>query len=343
MKHKFFTPSVLTAFSCSLLALAASFLGAHRLSRPAIAQPSSHNSLVGQLPDPPAAGTYQVQLRHSNKCLHQHGNNQNNGGNVTQWDCIEQDNVKVILEPIQLFEVDGTPQFGPYFFLRFKHSNKCVSLPADAANNGANITQQDCNSNSLGLQWLQIPASDGYVYVVNAATGKCLHQHGNNQNNGGNITQWDCVDQGNVQWKFITPGQAQVEPSNDSSFATEICDRTISLKSWKGDYLHRPDSNQGVTTWSTGVGNQWLVECLDDGKIQFKSWKGDYLHRPDSNQGVTTWSTGIGNHWTLEPGDDGKIQLKSWKGDYLHRPDSNQGVTTWSTGIGNHWTVEILE
>ena len=31
---------------------------------------------------------------------------------------------------------------------------------------------------------------------------------------------------------------------------------TIRLKSWKGDYLHRPDSPQGVTTWDVGVGNE---------------------------------------------------------------------------------------
>ena len=31
-----------------------------------------------------------------------------------------------------------------------------------------------------------------------------------------------------------------------------------------------------------------------------KSWKGDYLHRPDSAQGVTTRGSGIGNEWTLE-------------------------------------------
>jgi hypothetical protein len=76
--------------------------------------------------------------------------------------------------------------------------------------------------------------------------------------------------------------------------------------------------------------------------LKLKSWKGDYLHRPDSEQGVTTWSTGIGNEWTVEKIAGDKIKLKSWKGDYLHRPDSEQGVTTWSTGIGNEWTVEVI-
>ena len=116
----------------------------------------------------------------------------------------------------------------------------------------------------------------------------------------------------------------------------------IKLKSWKGDYLHRPDTDQGVTTWHTGVGNEWTVEEIADNKIKLKSWKGDYLHRPDTNQGVTTWSTGVGNEWTVEAIATNKIKLKSWKGDYLHRPDSAQDVTTWSTGIGNEWEFEII-
>ncbi|MDB9344115.1 lamin tail domain-containing protein [Nodularia spumigena CS-588/06] len=36
----------------------------------------------------------------------------------------------------------------------------------------------------------------------------------------------------------------------------------IKLKSWKGDYLHRPDTAQGVTTWNTGIGNEWIVELI---------------------------------------------------------------------------------
>jgi hypothetical protein len=81
---------------------------------------------------------------------------------------------------------------------------------------------------------------------------------------------------------------------------------------------------------------------FDPHKISLKSWKEDYLHRPDQPQGVTTWHTGIGNEWVIEPIEGGKVKLKSWKGDYLHRPDQPQGVTTWHTGIGNEWVVEPL-
>lgn len=82
----------------------------------------------------------------------------------------------------------------------------------------------------------------------------------------------------------------------------ERCGTEVSLMSWKGDLLHRPDSKQGVTVWHTGIGNVWQVECTGDGRFRLKSWKGDYLHRPDSKQGLTTWNSGIGNEWTLMQG-----------------------------------------
>lgn len=126
-------------------------------------------------------------------------------------------------------------------------------------------------------------------------------------------------------------------------FESPVPSKKIRLKSWKGDYLHRPDQPQGVTTWNTGIGNEWSLIDLGNGKVSLKSWKGDYLHRVDQDQGVTTWNTGVGNEWTLESIEDGQISLKSWKNDYLHRPDKPQGVTTWNTGIGNKWIIEEVK
>ncbi|MBK9754635.1 MAG: RICIN domain-containing protein [Nannocystis sp.] len=74
---------------------------------------------------------------------------------------------------------------------------------------------------------------------------------------------------------------------------------TIWLRSSKGDCLHRPNSPQGVTTFSMGIGNEWTLE-LRGSKVLLRSWKGDYLHRPDSPSGVTTWSATIGSEWTVE-------------------------------------------
>lgn len=112
--------------------------------------------------------------------------------------------------------------------------------------------------------------------------------------------------------------------------------QTIRLKSWQGDYLHRPDGPPGVTTWPVGE-LVWGLEATESGRFRLKSWKGDYLHRPDGPPAATTWPAGEID-WTVEV-LDGKIRLKSWKGDYLCRPDPQGWVLTADSG-GIDWTVE---
>jgi len=129
----------------------------------------------------------------------------------------------------------------------------------------------------------------------------------------------------------------------------------VKVKSWTGDYLHRPDNAEGVTTHDSGIGNEWTVEQVDDGKIMLKSWKGDYLHRPDNSGGVTSWGKGgKGDIWTIEELDSGKgegkfpssaelVSFKSWKGDHLHRSNGDGNATSYTKhGIGNVWTIEIM-
>ena len=95
----------------------------------------------------------------------------------------------------------------------------------------------------------------------------------------------------------------------------------------------------------------YYIESIDANNLRLKSWKGDYLHRADTNVArdkVTAWDTGIGNDWTIEcisllPNP--KIRLKSLKGDYLHRADTNEAqdkVTVWDTGVGNEWIIELI-
>jgi hypothetical protein len=134
---------------------------------------------------------------------------------------------------------------------------------------------------------------------------------------------------------LLSLAEVQVFPST-AVMGNAHCNDLVRVKSWKGDYLNRPNTVQGVTSDVAGAaGNEWTVECKPNGNVQLRSWKGDYLHRPDSPQGVTTWDQG---EWTVVPSRGSTFMLRSWKGDYLHRPDSPQGVTTWDQG---EWTVEI--
>jgi Group XII secretory phospholipase A2 precursor (PLA2G12) len=147
----------------------------------------------------------------------------------------------------------------------------------------------------------------------------------------------------------IEQPQASTDPTDADIVSTielsKLCGRTVYLKSWKGDYLHRPDDNaQKITTWNPTFGSQWAIECLDNGKFRFRSWKRDYLHRTSDNlQKITAWGATPGSQWDIETPDSSAALIRSWKGDYLHRPDGNvRKITTWDPTLGSQWTIYLL-
>ena len=149
--------------------------------------------LAADAPRANAADYVYLVNKNSKKCLHQHGGINSNGAPITQWDCINQSNVK--LEKI--------PANNGSFFLRFAHSGKCVHLHQASNKNSVPITQWEC-IDQANVKWREEPLGNGYSYIRSEQTDKCLHQHGGTNKNGGAITQWDCVNQPNVQWKFVS-------------------------------------------------------------------------------------------------------------------------------------------
>ncbi|MFO0568520.1 MAG: hypothetical protein U0263_22855 [Polyangiaceae bacterium] len=134
------------------------------------------------------------------------------------------------------------------------------------------------------------------------------------------------------------PGQSPVDPDAEPEKVASppFCGGDVEFKSSSNDYLHRPDAPEGVTTWSTGSGNIWSVECTG-GKIKLRSWKGDYLRRTAEGKAVTT---GQADEWSVERAGE-KYRLRSSKGDYLIRADQAQGVATAEKGAARDWTVEF--
>ncbi len=122
-----------------------------------------------------------VQAKHSGKCMSVDEGSFKDNAKISQWDCINQTNVKVRKMP----RPNGT------FALQFEHSNKCAQVNGASHDDDALVTQWEC----LGLPnvaWREQPAADGYSFIVNVESGKCLHQHGGTQGNGDLITQWGC-------------------------------------------------------------------------------------------------------------------------------------------------------
>ncbi|HEY7304702.1 MAG TPA: RICIN domain-containing protein [Bryobacteraceae bacterium] len=76
------------------------------------------------------------------KCAQVDGRSHANGANVSQWDCLSQDNVKWSTRPAG----DG------YVFLVNKESGKCMQVDGMSKANGANISQWDC-VNQDNVKW----------------------------------------------------------------------------------------------------------------------------------------------------------------------------------------------
>jgi hypothetical protein len=138
-----------------------------------------------------------IKVKHSDKCIQVNDGSQDNGALITQWDCLDQDNIlwtKVFVD-------------GHHFMLQNKNSGQCAvvgpSWTGTPGVNGTPIVQGDCTKQD-NTSWITKYAGPFLVYIVNDASGKCMHQEGGIGDNGGKISLWDCVDQDNVKFT-ITP------------------------------------------------------------------------------------------------------------------------------------------
>lgn len=89
-----------------------------------------------------------------------------------------------------------------YYYIRAKHSDKCLHQHGGTLTNGGAITQWDCIDQG-NVQWRIEPSpTPGYYFIKARHSDKCAHQHGGTYGNGDPITQWDCVNQGNLKWRI---------------------------------------------------------------------------------------------------------------------------------------------
>jgi hypothetical protein len=97
-------------------------------------------------------------------------------------------------------------QTGVHYYIRAKHSGKCLHQHGATYGNGDPITQWDC-VDQPNVQWKLEMSSEANRYFIKVRhSGKCAHQHGATYENGDAITQWDCIEQPNVRWSFIPAG-----------------------------------------------------------------------------------------------------------------------------------------
>lgn len=139
-----------------------------------------------------------------------------------------------------------------YYYIRARHSNKCLHQHGGVLDNGAPLTQWDC-VDQTNVQWRIEPSpTPGYYFIKARHSDKCAHQHGGTYNNGDPITQWSCVNQSNVKWR--------ITPAGSGYYYIQV------QHSGKCMHVHGGGSGNGdlITQWSciNQPNVQWTFEAV---------------------------------------------------------------------------------
>jgi len=137
---------------------------------------------------------FQVVLvvKHSGKCAQVDGASKDDGANISQWDCVDQDNVKWLRV---------TREDGLLAFINMA-SIKVMQVDGASMESGANVSQWEVKPDQQGALWRPEDAGDGLVLLVNGSSGKCLGVADGSDENGGNIVQLDCAREENMEWQI---------------------------------------------------------------------------------------------------------------------------------------------
>ncbi|MDI1429604.1 fascin domain-containing protein [Polyangium sorediatum] len=146
-------------------------------------------------------------------------------------------------------------------------------------------------------------------------------------------------------WSYVGEayGVVSMAASGDSAqvLGPARCGDRVRLRSKMGDYLHRPEGPERATTWGSGIGNVWTVECMNNGNIQLRSRLGDYLHRAGAGAYPPITTHSQQGEWTVVPTANGRFKLRSSQNDYLSRTNQNDGLLLASSGH-DEWTAEVI-
>jgi Ricin-type beta-trefoil lectin domain-like len=137
--------------------------------------------------------SYNLRASHSWKCAQVNGASYANGAVISQWDCVNQDNVEWYLLPLE----------NGYYILRAKHSNKCAQVNGASYDDNAVISQWTCVVNGRTpehSQWSLVSTDNNKFYIQSKHSKKCAQVNGSSNANGAVISQWDCVNRNNVKW-----------------------------------------------------------------------------------------------------------------------------------------------
>jgi hypothetical protein len=194
--------------------------------------------------EPSHDGSWFIKFVHSGKYIHVQGALTTNNCPVTQWERVEQNNLKWRFHPAgaQISSPGNWALFGHKPTLAIQSGvGSYLHVLNGVANNEAKLTTWNW-VNQDNLKWHIEPSPNPGFFFISSKINPSfvVHQLGANNNNGGETTLWNKAThghQGNLQVSF--------EPAGGEFWYIKFAH--------SGKYLHvqggRPDNNQPVTQW----------------------------------------------------------------------------------------------
>ncbi|WP_111979366.1 glycosyl hydrolase 53 family protein [Algibacillus agarilyticus] len=138
----------------------------------------------------PTATTNRIRSRISDRCIDVNGARKNNGEDILQWSCHNNDNQQWTFNAVD----------SGYYQIQAKHSGLCLDIESASDNDGANVIQWTCKD-TYNQQFIKEDMGDGYFRLKSRASGKCIDIYAQGTSNGDSAIQWSCHDGWNQQWK----------------------------------------------------------------------------------------------------------------------------------------------
>jgi Ricin-type beta-trefoil lectin domain-like/O-Glycosyl hydrolase family 30/Bacterial Ig domain/HYR domain len=153
-----------------------------------------------------ADGLYRIKVKHSGKYMQVNNASNNNGAALTQWQFVDQDNLKFMVRK-KGFDYMITP----------KYNEKLLTIANQSQTNGALLTQSDDIGYDHQRFYIIPDAESGYYRIVTKHSNKHLAVLANSQLNGGSIVQWTSLNGDNFKWQFEPVEEIPVLPDGTYS------------------------------------------------------------------------------------------------------------------------------
>lgn len=176
-------------------------------------------------------GAYSITAKHSGKALDVSNSSLDNGATVNQWDYVNGNNQKWLVESIG----DGT------YRLTAANSGKALDVSDASLQNGA-VVHQWSYVGGDNQKWRIESVGNGYYRIIAKHSGKALDVSGASYNNGAGIIQWDYTGGDNQQWQFNLVGQGSQSPFVPAHyqliFNDEFGQEELNTSKWFTRYIY---------------------------------------------------------------------------------------------------------